>query len=399
MRMLLFARVIVWPPRLLGSSPPTWSTDHAIGFVSHRFRNRLPVASPNGPPNEEVGSTVDILGATMKGRRQAPGTQRRSSGVRTAICVCTAGLLALVSFWNVRFLIERQREKEVLEELDATNRRKGGGPEEGVVQRRTGNDYGLDDDLVDTRLDGPEAEGDKDLDSPKEASEAVPGESRDGGGAGAAAGAGCGANWRPYHTILTAQSTTYQDWQSRIMYFHWKKQSKAGGPCSEMTGFTRLVAHKDGEPDGLENEIPSIFVREYTAEELARFKHFAVMNRPKSVLYMLANPEMMARFKEEYVMIAETDHVFMRPLPNLATRETPVSYDFGYMHASPAQQAVRAILLLLPPPPLFCACPRPASRQAHRPKRRLRTDSRPHRPGSEMAAAPAPGAVAHDHAL
>ena len=73
--------------------------------------------------------------------------------------------------------------------------------------------------------------------------------------------AGCGP-LRPFHTLLTAQATVYQQWQSRIMYFHWRKQKAAAGPCTEMGGFTRLVASKDGEPDGLENEIPSAFVPE-----------------------------------------------------------------------------------------------------------------------------------------
>lgn len=50
---------------------------------------------------------------------------------------------------------------------------------------------------------------------------------------------------------------------------------------------------------------------------------------------------MMARITEEYLMIAETDHVLMRPLPNLATREQPAAYNFGYMHANAGQQPVR----------------------------------------------------------
>ncbi len=44
-------------------------------------------------------------------------------------------------------------------------------------------------------------------------------------------------------------------------------------------------------------------------------------------------------------MIAETDHVFMKPLPNLATKTEAAAHAFGYMHASaPAggQAAVRA---------------------------------------------------------
>ena len=37
--------------------------------------------------------------------------------------------------------------------------------------------------------------------------------------------------------------------------------------------------------------------------------------------------------KEEYVYIAETDHVMLRPLPNLATEAVPAAFNFGYMVA------------------------------------------------------------------
>ena len=54
------------------------------------------------------------------------------------------------------------------------------------------------------------------------------------------------------------------------MYYHWKKQAAAGGPCSDMSGFTRLVASEGAKPDGLEAEMPSVFVKQMTPEELAR---------------------------------------------------------------------------------------------------------------------------------
>ena len=41
-----------------------------------------------------------------------------------------------------------------------------------------------------------------------------------------------------------------------------------------MGGFTRLVASEDGKPDGLEAEMPSFFVRQYTTAEIARYGHF-----------------------------------------------------------------------------------------------------------------------------
>ena len=37
--------------------------------------------------------------------------------------------------------------------------------------------------------------------------------------------------------------------------------------------------------------------------------------------------------REDYVYIAETDHVMLRPMPNLATPTTPAAFEFGYMVA------------------------------------------------------------------
>ena len=73
------------------------------------------------------------------------------------------------------------------------------------------------------------------------------------------------------------------------MYFHWKKQRDADpkGACTEMTGFTRLVASAGGRPDGLESEVPSAFVKEYTGQEAAKFRGYRVVNRPYSVVQFL----------------------------------------------------------------------------------------------------------------
>ena len=50
----------------------------------------------------------------------------------------------------------------------------------------------------------------------------------------------CPPGRRPYHTILTAQASTYQEWQTKIMHYHFRKV-QASNPCTEMTGFTRLL--------------------------------------------------------------------------------------------------------------------------------------------------------------
>jgi len=142
---------------------------------------------------------------------------------------------------------------------------------------------------------------------------------------------------RPYHTLLTSQATTYQAWQSRIMYYHFIKQRKLAGPCGEMGGFTRLVASEDGKPDGLEAEMPSFFVRQYTTAEIARYGHFGVLNRPFSVV-QFADRGGFEALQEQFVYIAETDHVLMRPLPNLATPDKAAAFSFGYMHCGSSHQ-------------------------------------------------------------
>ena len=62
-----------------------------------------------------------------------------------------------------------------------------------------------------------------------------------------------------------------------------------------------------------------------------------VLNRPFSVQQLLESGGL-ARIREEYVYIAETDHVLMRPLPNLASRAKAAAFGFGYMHASGSVQ-------------------------------------------------------------
>ena len=74
--------------------------------------------------------------------------------------------------------------------------------------------------------------------------------------------AGCPAGRKPYHLVLTAQDNLYQQWQTRIMYYHWQKLRKAD-PCTEMTGFTRLLSSNTPDvPDALSAEMPTVSVKQ-----------------------------------------------------------------------------------------------------------------------------------------
>ncbi len=153
------------------------------------------------------------------------------------------------------------------------------------------------------------------------------------------AAAACDTPPQPFHTLLTAQATTYQQWQSRIMYYHYKKQRSLAGPCSDMGGFTRLVSSPGGKPDGIEVEIPSVFYAELGEVEMRRYGHFAVLNRPLAVVRWLEGSGL-ARVPEPYIYIAETDHVLLKPLRNLAAEaaasgeEHAAAFFFHYMQAS-----------------------------------------------------------------
>lgn len=146
----------------------------------------------------------------------------------------------------------------------------------------------------------------------------------------AAGSGGCPASRRPYHVVLTATAQVYQQWQCRVMYHQWKRIRDAdpAGACTEMTGFTRLVASAGARPDGLEAEIPSVFTPEWDGRDLGRFHGYRVINRPRSVVLFLKTAEYRA-LKEEYIFIAETDHILLQPIPNRASKGSPMAHVFG----------------------------------------------------------------------
>lgn len=71
-----------------------------------------------------------------------------------------------------------------------------------------------------------------------------------------------------YHVALTATDAPYSQWQSRIMYYWYKKMKDA--PGSDMGKFTRIL--HSGKPDNLMEEIPS-FVVDPLPEGLDRVRY------------------------------------------------------------------------------------------------------------------------------
>ena len=135
----------------------------------------------------------------------------------------------------------------------------------------------------------------------------------------------------PYHVVMTAASGMYQEWQSRIAYYHYKKQ-KALNPCSDMGGFTRLFNNANARHDRLMDEIPTLVVQQLGHGNCAECdRGFIVMNRPWGVVQFVESEHFRSRIAEDYILVIETDHMLMRPPENVATPDRPVGFGFYYM--------------------------------------------------------------------
>ncbi|KAI4302488.1 hypothetical protein MLD38_038225 [Melastoma candidum] len=133
-----------------------------------------------------------------------------------------------------------------------------------------------------------------------------------------------------FHVALTATDAVYNKWQCRIMYYWYKKQKDLLG--SDMGGFTRIL--HSGKPDNLMDEIPTMVVDPLPE---GQDRGYVVLNRPWAFVQWLEK----ATIKEEYILMAEPDHVFVRPLPNLADDRFPAAFPFFYIRPDQNEKIVR----------------------------------------------------------
>ncbi|XP_021752911.1 hydroxyproline O-arabinosyltransferase 3-like [Chenopodium quinoa] len=134
----------------------------------------------------------------------------------------------------------------------------------------------------------------------------------------------------PFHVALTATDVPYSKWQCRIMYYWYKKQKEL--PGSDFGGFTRIL--HSGRSDDLMDEIPTFVVDPLPA---GLDRGYIVLNRPWAFVQWLVK----APIKEEYVLMAEPDHIFLRPLPNLALGGLPAAFPFFYIKPADHEKIVR----------------------------------------------------------
>eukprot|EP00897_Mesotaenium_endlicherianum_P010128 jgi/Mesen1/9143/ME000058S08625 len=135
---------------------------------------------------------------------------------------------------------------------------------------------------------------------------------------------------RMFHTAVTANDSPYNKWQMRIMYHWYKHYQHMEG--SEMGGYTRVL--HTGVPDNLMDEIPTMVVDPLPA---GMDRGYVVLNRPWAFVQWVQKAEI----EEEYVLMAEPDHIFVRPLPNLATEFMPVAFPFFYITPKENEELLR----------------------------------------------------------
>lgn len=134
----------------------------------------------------------------------------------------------------------------------------------------------------------------------------------------------------PFHVALTATDAPYSKWQCRIMYYWYKKKKDL--PGSDMGGFTRIL--HSGNPDNLMDEIPTVVVDPLPS---GLDRGYIVLNRPWAFVQWLEK----ATIEEEYILMAEPDHIFISPLPNLARGGYPAAFPFFYIKPEKNEQIIR----------------------------------------------------------
>ncbi|CAI9775496.1 unnamed protein product [Fraxinus pennsylvanica] len=135
---------------------------------------------------------------------------------------------------------------------------------------------------------------------------------------------------RLFHTTVTASDSIYSTWQCRVMYYWFKKHKDM--PNSEMGGFTRIL--HSGQSDRFMDEIPT-----FVAQPLSSVIHqgYIVLNRPWAFVQWLQQ----AKIEEDYILMAEPDHIIVKPIPNLSRDGFGAAFPFFYIEPKKFESVLR----------------------------------------------------------
>ncbi|KAI8547387.1 hypothetical protein RHMOL_Rhmol07G0191500 [Rhododendron molle] len=135
---------------------------------------------------------------------------------------------------------------------------------------------------------------------------------------------------RLFHTAVTSSDSVYNTWQARVMYYWFKRFRDQ--PGSEMGGFTRIL--HSGRPDRFMDEIPT-FIAQPLPDGMDQ--GYIVLNRPWAFVQWLQQ----ADIKEEYILMAEPDHLIVKPIPNLSRDGLGAAFPFFYIEPKKYETVLR----------------------------------------------------------
>lgn len=139
-----------------------------------------------------------------------------------------------------------------------------------------------------------------------------------------------GQSKRLFHTAVTSSDSVYNTWQCRVMYYWFNKFRNE--PGSEMGGFTRIL--HSGRPDKFMDEIPTFVAQPLPA---GMDQGYIVLNRPYAFVQWLQQ----ADIKEDYILMAEPDHIIVKPIPNLSRDGLGVAFPFFYIEPKTYESVLR----------------------------------------------------------
>ncbi|KAK3233008.1 hypothetical protein CYMTET_56681 [Cymbomonas tetramitiformis] len=124
------------------------------------------------------------------------------------------------------------------------------------------------------------------------------------------------------HAIVTSNGNRYMNWQTRVSYNSYMRQSRA--PGSQFKAFTRLL-HRATD-DELMQEVPTVRIPS-DHPDCDVWCSYPVADRGPALLRFL---NMKIAWQYEHILVLETDHIFVAPL----TIPLPQKVRLGHLPAA-----------------------------------------------------------------
>ncbi|KAK4407459.1 Hydroxyproline O-arabinosyltransferase RDN2 [Sesamum angolense] len=152
-----------------------------------------------------------------------------------------------------------------------------------------------------------------------------------------------------FHVALTATDAPYSKWQCRIMYY-WKLHTSLtfyamihyqAYLVNVISAIEHLLPWNNDKTQEVLLQLTGNSVMSDNSVKLYCFEHlyvgYIVLNRPWAFVQWLEK----ATIEEEYILMAEPDHIFVNPLPNLAHGDHPAAFPFFYIKPAENEKIMR----------------------------------------------------------